>query len=450
MICMVSGLVLTSPFVFYQIWAFIAAGLYRHERHYVKKFLPFSLGLFLSGVFLCFFGVLPYTLQFLLQFNVWMGIEPTMRITDWMSFATILPLVFGVCFQTPLVMLFLERIGILTADDFRKKRKIAILVMVIAAAILTPGPDVFSQVMLAVADDPALRTRADHDRFQQGQDARARQVVTEQEELVRNERARRDGLPRRSRAGRSRLAHSARTRSPGLKAEVIVYDHLASSRLLDLAPKDALRISAGKSIGHCTMSQDEINAVLVEHARLGRWVVRLKGGDPFVFGRGAEEAEHLRRHGLPFQVVPGVTAALGATSYAGIPVTHRDAASAVAFVTGHDDPETSSRLDWPRLARFPGTLVVYMGVTRLAALCRTLIREGKPPETPAAMVQSGYLAESKDGLRDPRGTPRSSGRGRNRTARPAGRRRRGRPTARAELVREASPLRPADRGHSSV
>jgi sec-independent protein translocase protein TatC len=150
MICMVSGLVLTSPFVFYQVWAFIAAGLYRHERHYVKKFLPFSLGLFLSGVFLCFFGVLPYTLMFLLQFNVWLGIEPTMRITDWMSFATILPVVFGISFQTPLVMLFLERIGILTSDDFRKKRKIAILVMVAAAAILTPGPDVFSQLALAI------------------------------------------------------------------------------------------------------------------------------------------------------------------------------------------------------------------------------------------------------------------------------------------------------------
>ena len=150
MICMVSGLVLTSPWVFYQIWAFIAAGLYRHERHYVKKFLPFSLGLFLSGVFLCFFGVLPYTLQFLLQFNVWLGIEPTMRITDWMSFATILPLVFGVSFQTPLVMLFLERIGIVSAEDFRAKRKIAIVVIVAAAAILTPGPDMFSQVMLAV------------------------------------------------------------------------------------------------------------------------------------------------------------------------------------------------------------------------------------------------------------------------------------------------------------
>jgi sec-independent protein translocase protein TatC len=150
MICMVAGLVLTSPFVFYQGWAFIAAGLYRHERHYVKKFLPFSLGLFLSGVFLCFFGVLPYTLMFLLQFNVWLGIEPTMRITDWMSFATILPVVFGVCFQTPLVMLFLERVGIFTHEDFRSKRRMAILIMVIAAAILTPGPDVFSQLALAV------------------------------------------------------------------------------------------------------------------------------------------------------------------------------------------------------------------------------------------------------------------------------------------------------------
>ncbi len=150
MICMVSGLVLTSPFVFYQVWAFVGAGLYRHERHYVKKFLPFSLGLFLSGVFICFFGVLPVTLGFLLQFNVWLGIKPTMRITDWMSFATILPIVFGVCFQTPLIMLFLERIGILAVEDFRKQRRIAILIIVIAAAVLTPGPDVFSQLMLAL------------------------------------------------------------------------------------------------------------------------------------------------------------------------------------------------------------------------------------------------------------------------------------------------------------
>ena len=95
MVCLVTGLVIASPWVFYQAWAFVAAGLYRHERHYVTKFLPLSLGLFLAGVFLCFFGVLPITLSFLLEFNVWLGIEPTLRLSDWMSFATILPLVFG-------------------------------------------------------------------------------------------------------------------------------------------------------------------------------------------------------------------------------------------------------------------------------------------------------------------------------------------------------------------
>src|SRR5579884_1690664 len=152
-------------------------------------------------------------------------------------------------------------------------------------------------------------------------------------------------------------------------AEVVVYDHLASPRLLDLAPPAAERIFAGKRAGHCAMPQQELNALLVRLAREGRRVVRLKGGDPFVFGRGAEEAEHLRAAGIPFRVVPGVTAGGGVTAYAGLPITHRASASAVAFVTGHDDPEAPSpRLDWPALARFPGTLVVYMGVTRLRAI----------------------------------------------------------------------------------
>jgi sec-independent protein translocase protein TatC len=149
-VCIVVGLVVASPWVFYQIWAFIAAGLYRHERHYVTKFLPVSLGLFLSGVFFCFFAVLPITLAVLLEFNIWLGIEPTLRLVDWMSFATMFPLVFGIGFQTPLVMLFLERIGIFTAADYRAKRKIAILLIVILAAVLTPGPDPFSQCLLAV------------------------------------------------------------------------------------------------------------------------------------------------------------------------------------------------------------------------------------------------------------------------------------------------------------
>jgi sec-independent protein translocase protein TatC len=149
-VCMVAGLVIASPWVFYQIWAFIAAGLYRHERHYVKKFLPFSLGLFLGGVFLCFFWVLPYTLQFLLEFNVWLGIEPTLRISEWMSFATILPLVFGVCFQTPLVMMLLTRLGIVSVDTYRTKRKFAILIIVVVAAVITPTGDPVTLALLAV------------------------------------------------------------------------------------------------------------------------------------------------------------------------------------------------------------------------------------------------------------------------------------------------------------
>ncbi len=150
LVCLVTGLVLVSPWVFYQGWAFVAAGLYRHERHYVKKYLPISLGLFLTGVFLCFLFVLPLTLSFLLEFNVWLGVAPTLRLSEWMSFATILPLVFGIAFQTPLIMLFLERIGIFTAADFRAKRKISILIITIAAAILTPGQDPFSMTLLAV------------------------------------------------------------------------------------------------------------------------------------------------------------------------------------------------------------------------------------------------------------------------------------------------------------
>ena len=178
------------------------------------------------------------------------------------------------------------------------------------------------------------------------------------------------------------------------RADVVVYDHLASSRLLDLARPDAVRVLAGKSVGHCTLNQEEINELLIGHARAGRIVVRLKGGDPLVFGRGGEEAWSLRQAGVPFEIVPGVTAGLGALAYAGIPVTHREASSAVAFVTGHGNPECEpgqSRLDWSALARFPGTLVVYMGVTYLAAICRTLIRHGKPGDTPAAVIESGTL-----------------------------------------------------------
>jgi sec-independent protein translocase protein TatC len=149
-VCLVTGLVLSSPWVCYQVWAFIAAGLYRRERMFVYQFLPYSLGLFLAGVFLCFFAVLPLTLRFLLEFNVWLGVTPMYRLSDWMGFATILPLVFGLCFQTPLVMLFMSIIGIFTASDYRARRRLAILIIVIVAALLTPGPDVSSMLLLSV------------------------------------------------------------------------------------------------------------------------------------------------------------------------------------------------------------------------------------------------------------------------------------------------------------
>jgi uroporphyrinogen III methyltransferase / synthase len=178
------------------------------------------------------------------------------------------------------------------------------------------------------------------------------------------------------------------------RADVVVYDHLASTRLLDLASESAERVLAGKSVGHCILTQEEINELLIGNARAGRIVVRLKGGDPLVFGRGGEEASALQRAGIPFEIVPGVTAGLGVTAYAGIPVTHRESSSAVAFITGHGDPDCDTgpgRLDWSALARFPGTLVVYMGVTHLAAICRTLISQGKAGNTPAAVIESGTL-----------------------------------------------------------
>ena len=174
------------------------------------------------------------------------------------------------------------------------------------------------------------------------------------------------------------------------RAQVLVYDHLVHPRLVALAPVGAKRIYVGKSRGHHEMPQDEINRTLCREAQAGQVVVRLKGGDPFVFGRGAEEAESLHAEGIPFRVVPGVTAGIGALAYAGLPVTHRDYASSVVFVTGHDHPDDPGcRADWPHLARFAGTIVIYMGVTRLPRIAQVLIEYGKSPETPVALVERG-------------------------------------------------------------
>jgi uroporphyrinogen III methyltransferase/synthase len=179
-------------------------------------------------------------------------------------------------------------------------------------------------------------------------------------------------------------------------ADVIVYDRLIPASALDGARPDAELIYVGKEGGGPSVSQDEIQQLLVDRGVAGAEVVRLKGGDPFVFGRGGEEAEWLHTAGVPFEVVPGITAGVAAAAYAGIPVTHRDAASAVAFVTGHEDPAKSeSAIDWPALARFPGTLVFYMGVRQLSSITRQLIAGGRAPAEPAAVIQRGTLPDQR-------------------------------------------------------
>jgi uroporphyrinogen III methyltransferase/synthase len=176
------------------------------------------------------------------------------------------------------------------------------------------------------------------------------------------------------------------------EADAIFYDRLIPPGALDGARADAELVYVGKQPGVPSVPQEEIGERLIEAARAGNSVVRLKGGDPFVFGRGAEEGEALREAGVEFEVVPGVTAGVAATAYAGIPVTHREDASAVAFVTGHEDPEKSeTALDWEALARFPGTLVFYMGVKRLAENAAELIAAGRDPSQPAAAIEKGTM-----------------------------------------------------------
>ena len=180
------------------------------------------------------------------------------------------------------------------------------------------------------------------------------------------------------------------------QADVVVYDRLANPALLDLAPEPAERVAAGKRPDSHTMTQDEINALLVERGRAGKRVVRLKGGDPFVFGRGGEEAEALRANAVPFAVIPGISSAIAAPAYAGIPVTHRGIASSVTFVTGHEDPAKESHgVDWQRLAGSADTLVLLMGAGQLAEIVERLTECGRDAETPVAVVEWGTLPRQR-------------------------------------------------------
>jgi len=178
------------------------------------------------------------------------------------------------------------------------------------------------------------------------------------------------------------------------QTDVIVYDHLVSSAVLDFVSPSAERIYAGKRRNEHTMRQEQINALLIKLAQQGKQVVRLKGGDPFIFGRGGEELQALAAHGIAFEVVPGITAASGVSSYAGIPLTHRDHAQTCLFVTGHLKDGTAD-LDWPSLVRSNQTVVIYMGLGGLADICRQMVAHGAAPDLPIAVVQDGSIASQK-------------------------------------------------------
>jgi uroporphyrin-III C-methyltransferase/precorrin-2 dehydrogenase/sirohydrochlorin ferrochelatase len=178
------------------------------------------------------------------------------------------------------------------------------------------------------------------------------------------------------------------------EADVLVYDQLVSESILDLVNPGAERIYAGKQRGNHAVPQDDLNLMLVKLAKTNRRIVRLKGGDPYTFGRGGEEVETLKGNGVPFEVVPGITAAAGVAAFAGIPLTHRNHAQACVFVTGHLK-DGSMNLDWPGLARPRQTVIIYMGLSGLPYLCEQLVAHGLPADWPAAIVQQGTTANQR-------------------------------------------------------
>ncbi|HOE10465.1 MAG TPA: uroporphyrinogen-III C-methyltransferase [bacterium] len=180
------------------------------------------------------------------------------------------------------------------------------------------------------------------------------------------------------------------------QCDVVIYDALISDCILNVTPKSARRIYVGKRAGQQAKPQEEINELMIQEAMAGRFVIRLKGGDPFLFGRGGEEALYLAEHGIAFEVVPGVTALTAVTAYAGIPVTERDLSSCLIVVTGHEDPaKGESAVDWSRIAQTPGTIVLFMGIHNLSGIVRTLMASGREASTPTAVIQYGTLPEQR-------------------------------------------------------
>ncbi len=193
---------------------------------------------------------------------------------------------------------------------------------------------------------------------------------------------------------------TVKTRELMDRADVIVYDALISDEILCLIPPDKEMIYVGKRSGHHTLPQERINQILLEEAKKGKNVLRLKGGDPFLFGRGGEELDLLARSGIPFEIIPGVTSAIAVPTYAGIPVTHRDCSSSLHIITGHARKDGKSQIDFPALVQAGGTLVFLMGVSSLEAICTGLIRAGMSADMPAAILERGTTSRQRQAISD--------------------------------------------------
>ena len=180
------------------------------------------------------------------------------------------------------------------------------------------------------------------------------------------------------------------------KADVVLYDRLVSKKILAMIPKRAVSIYVGRAVGDDTTHQENTNELMVKYAQLKKSVVRLKGGDPIIFGRGGEEAEFLKSFNVKYEIVPGITSGIGSATYAGIPLTHRQFASSVVFVTGHEDPEKKTQVvKWKKLAKSVDTIVIMMGLSRIEVISRKLIEGGMDKNMPVAVIQNGTTSKQK-------------------------------------------------------
>ena len=180
------------------------------------------------------------------------------------------------------------------------------------------------------------------------------------------------------------------------KADVVLYDRLVSKKIISMIPKKAKKVYVGRAVGDDTTHQNTTNDLMVEYAKSKKNIVRLKGGDPIIFGRGGEEAEFLKSHKIKYEIVPGITSGIGSATYAGIPLTHRKHASSVVFVTGHEDPEKKIEVvKWKRLAKSVDTIVIMMGLSRIDVICKQLVAGGMNNTTPVAVIQNGTTPKQK-------------------------------------------------------